>query len=227
MKIENCKINYNTTYNVDYDRTSVYLGINNCYFINNILNGSDNARTGVELHGHNIICANNFITNYNSGIYIVNDPTNPTNSDNKFIHVKDNKVFTRHRGIIMWLSFSNMHTERINIHDNDIHILNSNREDTSVGIGTYAILGNNSSIDTILIHHNNIYSEYSNTEMLSFKSTSSSITFNMNDLIITDNHISGLYEYGIRFASNAHNTFLVNNIILNNNSFSLSKDISS
>ena len=227
VKIENCKINYNDTYNVNYDRTSVYLGINNCYFMNNILNGSDNARTGIELHGHNIVCANNIITNYSSGIYIVNDPSNPSNTENKFLQVYSNKIFTRGNGILMWLVFDNMHTEGIDIYNNNIHILNSERTSTAKGIGTYATLSNNSSIDFIKIYNNNIHSDFANTEMLSFRSTSSNINFYLKNLLIESNNITGVYKNAMLFASNLNNTFYVDNITFSRNTITLGQDVTS
>jgi len=224
VKLDKCIINYNSTHLVDYDRTSIYLGVNDCTVTNCVLNGSDNARTAVELHGHNIIVTDNIITNYRSGIYIVNDTSVPYNTENKLLLVANNKIEARYRGILNWFSFDDMTTESVVIHNNYVRILNGETSST-IGIGLFDKLGTGSIVNNLKIHDNIICSENTLTDGIRFVSTTSSADCLIANLEIYNNLVEGKFNMPFRLASNANNTFKINNLMVENNKFVVDNDV--
>lgn len=225
VNINNCKINYNKTENVSYDRTSMYLGVNNCVVSNCILNGSDNARTGIELHGHNIICKNNIINDYNTGFYITNDKTVSYSDKNEFLKVVNNKIRVRGRGIQSWLTFENMITNSIMIHDNFIHMLANDLAVNPCAIGNYDVLGVNVLVKNYKIFNNVIISENDKLEGMRFVSTKNNVNTKIENFEIYNNTFSGVFSKILNLASNSNNDFNIDKFTLSNNKFIIDNDL--
>lgn len=225
VKMDRCIINYNKTYSVEYDRTSIYFGVNNGSITNCVLNGSDNARTGIEVHGHNNIVKDNIITNYKSGIYICNDRTVPYNTENKMLDVSNNKIEVKYRGIMLWMTFNDMTTENIQVHSNYIKMLPFDYTNEIVAIGTYDTLGTNTKIKNLKIYDNTIISENEKANGFRFYSTKSGIDTSFDNFEIFNNTIKGVYGYLFRFGIQTDDSFKITNLLIKNNNFIVDNDI--
>lgn len=220
ISLDNCTINYNDSDTIpSYDRTSIYFGVNKGLIKNCKLNGSTNALTGIELHGHNITCENNIITDYKNGFFIVNDKTVPYNTENISLKVCSNNVKTRSTPVMSWLSFENMITNSIEIYDNFLHVIESGS-----GIGNYDVLGNGSLLKNYKIYNNTVISDNENIDALKFTSTLNN-DFTINNFEIYDNTFIGKFKQILNFASNKDNTFKINTLEINNNKFIIDNDL--
>ena len=124
--IDGAIVNYNGTANINYDRTSFFLGADNAIIENCILDGNGKAITGIELHGNNNIASNNIIKDYQAGILCAIDNTAQTfYTDNDCQQVCGNQIRTTKQGILFFLVDDN--ASPITVNDIRINIFRFNQ----------------------------------------------------------------------------------------------------
>lgn len=196
--IDGAIVNYNGTANINYDRTSFYLGADNAIIENCILEGNSKAITGIELHGNNNIASNNIIKNYEAGILCAIDNTAKTfYTDNDCQQVDGNQIRTTKQGILFFLiddSSESMTSNNVKITNNYIHLLANTS--LSVALGFSDSFGQNCTLKNIDFYGNTVVSE--NNKASLFRLNCSPNASGSNDVIenlnIINNNFYGLSD---------------------------------
>lgn len=221
VQIKNSEINYSqTNTRPSYDRTSCYLNGENIKFINNILNGSDIANTGIECHGSNIFVLNNQVINYNGPIF-------PTNAcDNNVETIKDiivrGNIFDCKKGIQVWLN-DTTNVDNIIIENNTINV-----NTDSFIFDLYPVLATSGQLNNLIFGNNICNQKVSTTKraiQLMCTVDVANRTFTIDNIEFYNNIFKGYASSQcIRCEIQPTNSnLIVNNLLFLNNKFLFSE----
>jgi hypothetical protein len=218
-ELSNVTINFCSSTPLTYDQTSIYFGalygsIHDCKLF-----GNGYGNTAIELHGLDNVAYNNYVNDYNSGLFITNQDI--VNEDIIKLEAYSNTFIARRRGIECWLDHADIDIDLISIHDNLVDVTNTTLTTDVLGIGNYNVVGNNSSVRDYLINNNTIRTNNTHALPLRFQYDQSANTFTINNLVINNNVVSGVMQQGVRIESQANNTLKILTTIIDNNKFTV------
>lgn len=218
-ELSNITINFNSNTDLSYDQTSIYFGalygsIHDCKLF-----GNGHGNTAIELHGLDNVAYNNYVNDFNSGLFITNQ--NIVNEDAIKLEAYSNTFIARRRGIECWLDHADINIDLISIHDNLVDVTNTTLTTDVLGIGNYQVVGNNSSVRDYLINNNTIRTNNTHALPFRFQYDQSTNTFTINNLVINNNAVSGVMQQGVRIESQANNTLKILTTIIDNNKFTV------
>lgn len=208
--IKNNTINFNYNgYDLNYDHTCVYLYGDNIKCVNNILNGSQSARTGIETSGNNILVDNNYIKNYRSSIYI--NSVNDADIDNVYVI---NNYCNNKRGIEIY-SVYNTNIKNIYIKNNVISLT-----DDYYALYLFDRIGN-TVIDNIFVEDNVFEQTVNSTKtLLRFSPTHQEIengVATINNLLLKNNVMKSKSSSPLFDLQNNITDYYVNNLVISEN----------
>ena len=204
-----------------YDRTCMYIAGSNWVVRDNKLLGySLHTRTGIECHGSNITVDNNYINNFNSMLYIVNDPESGiTNLDS--INIVNNNFKCR-KGLQFWFSISNCNLKNVNIVNNTFEVTG----DTPV-ISTQQYPERNIVVDNIKIQSNTfIHHSATSPFMDIYSSSNTPITeppLVYNNVIVQNNIFKGICKNIFEFVVQPAKRHVVKSLKILNNTFDITQ----
>lgn len=215
--LSNITINFNGEDTINYDQTSIYFGCLYGSVYGCKLNGNGNGNTAFELHGIDNTLYNNYVNDYNSGVFVTNQ--NIVNENIDRLEVYSNTLIVKRRGVESWFTEDNLETKLVSIHDNLITVTNTTLTTDVLGIGTYGISGNNSSIKNYLVTNNTVKTNNSYAVPFRFHYSQSTNTFTINNLMVKNNNVSGVMQNVIRMESQADNTLKILSTVIDHNKF--------
>jgi len=202
-----------------FDRTCVYMAGANWVLRDSKFLGSDKARTCIELHGKNIMVDNNYVNDFSSMLYVVNDnESGATNLENA--HVINNKFKCR-RGIQFWFSVSNCNFDGVNILNNTLEVTG----DTPV-IEMQEYPGENVVVKNIRIEGNTLIGNSKISPFLKFLSSSNTAVptpYVCNNLSIQNNVMTGTCERAVYFGVQPGKRAVYKKIRVVNNVFNIAE----
>ena len=192
--IDGAIVNYNGTANINYDRTSFFLGADNAIIENCILDGNGKAITAIELHGNNNIASNNIIKNYQAGVLCAIDNTAKTfYTNNDCQQVCGNQIRVTKQGVLFFLIDDTTDPLVINdvkIVNNYIHLLSNTA--LSVALGFSDAFGQNCTVKNIEYSGNTVFSE--NTKASLFRINCPSSSSGSSNVVETLNVINNTFS---------------------------------
>jgi hypothetical protein len=221
-RVDNVTVDYEKNNNgviPAYDRTCVYMAGANWVLRDSRFLGSDKARTCIELHGKNIMVDNNYVNDFSSMLYVVNDnESGATNLENA--HVINNKFKCR-RGIQFWFSVNNCNFDNVNLMNNTLEVTG----DTPV-IEMQEYPGENVVVKNLRIEGNTLIGNSKTSPFLKFLSSSGTSVptpYVCNNLSIQNNIMTGTCERAIYFGVQPAKRAIYKKIRVANNVFNINE----
>ncbi|MGG2092731.1 hypothetical protein AB1283_08440 [Bacillus sp. S13(2024)] len=232
LSIVNCKVYYTAVVpQIDYDRTSIYYSGIRGIIANNTLNGAPFANTAIEIHGNNTICTGNVITDYNSGMFIVNDLEILQGEDLEGVIVANNTLHNVRTGIMPWFSEKSP-VKNLKIVNNVMNLSPTRKGLSSIlegnGIAFHPEWGT-TIVSNVEITNNIVSYDYegdigsADPSGTKYKGIfvpmyTSNLVFNLENLMIKDNIIINSINSGIciELGNSSTNSF-VKGLVLSNN----------
>lgn len=228
-KADDCRVvNITVEYEKDnggiipaYDRTCLYMaGSNWVARDNKFLGYSDHARTCIETHGNNITVDNNFINNFTTMLYVVNDAeSGNTNLDT--VQVINNNFKCR-RGLQLWFSPSNCSLKNVKILNNTLEVTG----DYPV-ISTQQYPGQNVVIDNLKIESNTLILNSATAVFMDIYSASNTTITEpaliYNNVIVQNNTFVGKCKYAFEFVVQPAKHHVIKLLKILNNTFKITE----